>query len=143
MKALARQTERATVEITARVERMQDAAEEAGASLERIGTMIVAMIAGSDGLAASIGEQAISGTIINRNIAGAAADLEIISGRIADVTVAASGVDALAGKLGGDAELVEASATAMDVALRQFFARLHAVEQPQTEVPPFLALAVR
>ncbi len=143
VKALARQTERATVEITARVERMQDAAEEAGASLERIGTMIVAMIAGSDGLAASIGEQAISGTIINRNIAGAAADLEIISGRIADVTVAASGVDALAGKLGGDAELVEASATAMDVALRQFFARLHAVEQPQTEVPPFLALAVR
>lgn len=143
VKALARQTERATVEITARVERMQGAAEEAGASLERIGAMIVAMIAGSDGLAVSIGEQAISGTIINRNIAGAASDLEIISGRIADVTVAALGVDALAGKLGDDAELVESSATAIDVALRQFFARLHAAERPRADFLSLSAMAVQ
>ena len=129
VKALARQTERATLEITSRVQRMQEAAEEAGASLERIGVMIAAMIDGSDGLAASIGEQAASGTIINRNIAGAATDLDMISGRIADVSVAAAGVDTLARKLNGDAELVEASATAIDDALRQFFARLHAAER--------------
>ncbi|WP_380787100.1 methyl-accepting chemotaxis protein [Sphingomonas sp. R86521] len=143
VKALARQTERATLEITSRVERMQGAAQDAGASLERIGAMIGAMIAGSDGVALSIGEQAISGRIINRNIAGAAADLDIINGRIADVAVAASGVDALAGKLGGDAELVEASATAIDVALRQFFARLRAAEGARPVFAPPQLFVVR
>jgi methyl-accepting chemotaxis protein len=125
VKALAGQTARATDEIAGQIAGMQHAARQAGQSLSRIGETITAIAQSSNALAAGIGEQAESGRLINRNVTGAASDLDVIGARAHDVAGAAAGVDDLARRVRADASLVEDSAVAINRALSAFFEELH------------------
>ena len=58
---------------------------DAGDSLRQIEAMIADMASEAEALAHSIGEQAESGRTINRNLTGAANDLDLIDGRVKDV----------------------------------------------------------
>ncbi|MBW6526977.1 methyl-accepting chemotaxis protein [Sphingomonas sp. RHCKR7] len=125
VKALAGQTAHATDGIAEQVAGMQQAARDAGDSLAEIGGTIAAIARGSTELAGGMGEQAGSGRIINRNVTGAAQDLDLIGTRASQVARAAGAVDGLARQVQGDASLVEHSAAVIDGALSSFFARLH------------------
>ena len=126
VKLLAGKTAQATRDIAGQIAQMQSAARDAGDSLTKIGTMVAEMADGTELLAGSIDEQAASGRIINRNVTGAAADLEMIDGRVRDVAAVASGVDGLAGRINADAGLLERSAATIDAALSTFFTELDA-----------------
>jgi methyl-accepting chemotaxis protein len=132
VKALAGETARATDRISAQATDMQHAGREAGRSLTRISETIRTLSDGAATLAMTMAEQADSGRTISRNVAGTAADLDLIRARADDMASAAAGVDALARKVRSDAALVEGKAGVIDRALGQFFARLH--ERDQTEV---------
>lgn len=127
VKSLAEETRRATDMIAGKITTMQAAAQHASDSLTHIGAMIAEIAAGSNLLASTIHEQAQSGQTINRNVGGAASDLEAIGIRIGDVSTAAIGVNDLACEVRTDAAHVNESALAIDRALLTFFERLHTV----------------
>lgn len=130
VKTLADQSANAADEVAEKIAMMQDAARQAADSLMRIGDSISEIARGSDVLAVTIDEQAQSGDVINRNVTGAASDLNIVGGRVADVTMAAERVEGWAHQVRSDANQVEESATAITRALSAFFDNLHKVETP-------------
>jgi methyl-accepting chemotaxis protein len=125
IKQLAQQTEAATGAVAAQIGGMQEDAENARASLDTIGAMIAEIAQGAGHLATSMNEQAQSGEVINRNVSAAANDLDMIGGRVLDVSAAAVGVNELARKVRNDAGSVEHTAAAIDQALGRFFGELH------------------
>ena len=127
VKQLARQTAHATDEIAAQIAEVQTAACDAADSLRLIEGMVAEMAREADLLAHGIAEQAQSGQTINRNLTGAAADLDLIDGRVRDVAEMASGVDGLAGRIKSDASLLETMAGTIDRALSTFFTDLEAL----------------
>ncbi|NIJ08269.1 methyl-accepting chemotaxis protein [Sphingomonas vulcanisoli] len=128
VKALARQTAQATGDIADQIGKMQLAATNADQGLTEIAAVITAIAEGTEKLAAGIAEQAVQGSLISRNVNGAAADLDIISGRVADVAAIAGSVDLLAGTLRDDAATVESSAKSIDGLLSNFFGQLHELQ---------------
>jgi methyl-accepting chemotaxis protein len=133
VKQLAGQTARATDTIAGQIDELQHVARDAGDSLHLIKRTIADMASESDLIAASIAEQAHSGRTINRNLTGAAADLDLIDGRVRGVAEAAVGVDALAQQVRTDAATLDAAAAAIDGALSAFFAELEAVRTAAAE----------
>lgn len=127
VKVLSNRTARAADEVARQIAGMQQAAHQAGESLGHIAGTITQLADGAATLAAVMAEQADSGLTINRNVAGTAADLDLIGTRAGAVAAAAGGVDDLARRVGGDAALVAQKAAAIDTALESFFAELHAV----------------
>jgi methyl-accepting chemotaxis protein len=140
VKQLARQTAQATDSIAGQIAEMQLAARDAGDSLRQIKAMIADLASEAEALARSIDEQAASGRVINHNLGGAADDLKLIDGRVADVTEVASGVDALAHHVAGDAATLETSAATIDRALSIFFAELDQVRAAALEGRSITAL---
>jgi len=125
IKQLAAQTQAATGDVAGQIADVQQAAEQAHHNLAEIGTMIAEIARGAGHLAASIGEQAQSGEVINRNVTGTATDLDVIGGRVVDVSAAAAGVSELASEVRSDAGLVAETAAEIDDALGTFFEQLH------------------
>ncbi|MEG3175282.1 methyl-accepting chemotaxis protein [Sphingomonas sp. RB3P16] len=128
VKMLAGKSARAADEIAEKIATMQGAAHDASEGLARIGERIAEIAHGSNVLAVTIDEQAQSGSIINRNVTGAASDLDVVSGRVADVSAAAVAVEGWARHVRSDASQVEQSATAIAGALSLFFEKLHPAE---------------
>ncbi len=124
VKSLAEQSARATDDIAVQVTDVQRAAREAGETLTRVGDMIAELAAGSDRLASTIEEQALTGKSINSNITTAASDLETIDARVSEVATAATEVERLAAVVHADALLVEETAASIGVALSRFSERL-------------------
>lgn len=126
VKSLSTQTARETNEVAGQVLHMRGAATDASASLAKIGHAVGRMALASRTLAAGFAEQEAAGRVIGRNVAGTAADLDMIGRRLTDLSRSAEGVDALAAQVQQDARLVEESARTLDQALSQFFDRLQA-----------------
>ena len=126
VKALAGQTATATAEIASRIGDMQRATGDAIESLHTIEGMVTELAGQSDALASGIDEETKSGQLINRNVRGTAADLELIGGRVERMAAAATGVDDLANQLRSDAEILEQGASTIDRILSSFFRELHA-----------------
>lgn len=124
VKQLAGQTASATDGIAGQIAEMQRAATDASDSLRRIEAMVADMAGESERLAAGIAEQAQSGQTINRNLSGAARDLDLIDTRVKEVATAAGGVDALAQHVNRDATALAGAAATIDAALSGFFAAL-------------------
>ena len=124
VKQLAGQTGSATDGIAGQIAEMQRASADASDSLDKIEGMIAAIALESEQLAASIAEQAQSGRTINRNLAAAASDLDLIESRVREVMAAAGGVDALARDVNRDATSLASAAATIDAALSGFFATL-------------------
>ena len=124
VKQLAGQTASATDGIAGQIAEMQRASTDASDSLRQIEKMIADMAGESERLAAGIAEQAQSGRTINRNLSGAARDLDLIDTRVKEVATAAGGVDALAQHVNRDATSLAGAAATIDAALSVFFAAL-------------------
>ncbi|WP_037492578.1 methyl-accepting chemotaxis protein [Sphingomonas sp. PAMC 26605] len=133
VKTLAGQSARAADGIAERIATMQTASQLANDSLKRIGGRIAEIATGSGILAVAIEEQAQSGTIIDRNVTGAASDLGGVNARVADVAAAAGEVEGWAFQVRSDAQKVEESAAAIAQALSAFFDQLHGTEQRGAE----------
>jgi methyl-accepting chemotaxis protein len=133
VKTLAGQSARATDGIAERIATMQTASRLANDSLKRIGGRIADIATGSGILAVTIEEQAQSGTIINRNVTGAASDLGGVNARVADVATATADVERWAFQVRADAQKVEESAAAIAGALAAFFDQLHGAEHRRIE----------
>lgn len=133
VKQLAGQTARATDGVAGQIAELQSVARDADVSLQHIKQMIADMALESELIAASIAEQADSGRTINHNLTGAAADLDLIDGRVRGVAEAAAGVDALAQQVSTDAVTLDAAAAAIDYALSAFFGKLEAVREAAAE----------
>ena len=124
VKQLAGQSASATDRIAGQIAEMQRVAIDASDSLRQIETMIADIARESELLAIGIGEQAQSGRTIDRNLTGAASDLDLIERRVKEVATAAGDVDALARHVNRDASSLATAAAAIDTALSDFFATL-------------------
>ncbi len=125
VRMLATQTADATDEIAHQINGMQRGTEAASIGLTQIREMVEEMARGADGLASSIGEQAQSGQTINRNVDGAAGDLDLIGRLVTNVSVATRGTAGMASQVRTDSQQVEDSASSIDGALSRFFGQLH------------------
>jgi methyl-accepting chemotaxis protein len=133
VKQLAGQTAQATKGVAGQIVELQHVASDAGESLHLIKQTIADMARESDLIAASIAEQADSGRTINRNLTGAAADLDLIDGRVQEVAAVTVEIDALARQVSTDAVTLDAASAAIDQALSAFFAKLEAVRVAAAE----------
>lgn len=128
VKALAVEAARTTAEIGERVDGMRAATGEAGESLRLVGATVARLAEQSATLADDIGAQSDQGAIISHNIAGTAADLDLIAIRVLDSVAAAEKVDDLSTRLRRDASGIAARTDRLGGALERFFADLHAAE---------------
>jgi methyl-accepting chemotaxis protein len=89
VKALAHQTTRATDEIAAQIEHIQDATVQAVAAIREVDAVIARMNGASTAVAAAMEEQGAATQEIARSIQGAAQATQQVSGRISRVQHAA------------------------------------------------------
>ncbi|MBW6523107.1 HAMP domain-containing protein [Sphingomonas sp. RHCKR47] len=125
VKLLAVEAARATAEIGQRVDGMRAAAGEAGESLRLVGDTVVRLADQAATLAEDIGAQADQGSIISHNVAGTAADLDLIASRVSDAVTGAERVDDLSGQLRRDAGGIAGRTERLGGALERFFADLN------------------
>lgn len=128
VKALAVEAARATAEIGQRVDGMRATTGEAGTSLRIVGATVIRLAEQSAALAEDIGTQAEQGAIISHNVAGTAADLDLIASRVSNAVAGAEKVDLLSAQLRGDAGGIAARTQRLSSAFERFFADLHAAE---------------
>ncbi|SEL35088.1 methyl-accepting chemotaxis protein [Sphingomonas palmae] len=132
VKALALEAARVTTEIGRRVEGMRAATGEAGDSLRIVGAIVVRLAEQSATLADEIDVQTEQGSIISHNVAGTAADLDLIASRVSDAAVGAAKVDQLSNQLGHDASGIAARTERLGTALERFFADLNQLDAQGT-----------
>ncbi|KQN27458.1 hypothetical protein ASF00_14285 [Sphingomonas sp. Leaf34] len=125
VRMLATQTADATDEIARQIAGMQRGTHAASTGLTQIRGLVDEMARGADALASSIDEQAQSGQTINRNVDGAADDLDLIGRLVTEVSVATRGTAGMASLVRSDSRRVEDGASSIDGALSRFFGQLH------------------
>ena len=125
VRTLAMQTADATDEIARQIAGVQRGTEAASTGLTQILGLVEEMARGADDLASSIGEQAQSGQTINRNVDGAARDLDLIGCLVTDVSLAIRGTAGMAAQVRSDSTRVGDGASSIDGALSRFFSQLH------------------